>query len=133
MDLYQEPFRKLPASQLISTLEVSDDKTQLRVFIEGTTLEGNEVQRGLLLPLSPGLTAKERLDGSGLTLVNFNEEIQIAQVKFGSVAYKLGFEQGFKLTGFEVPVDRPAKEWVYLAALIFLAGVIFSQRRRQPD
>jgi hypothetical protein len=65
--------------------------------------------------------------------VNFNEEIQIAQVKFGSVAYKLGFEQGFKLTGFEVPVDRPAKEWVYLAALLFLAGVIFSQRRRQPD
>ena len=72
MDLYQEPFSKLPASQLISTLESSDEKTQLRVFIEGTTLEGNEVKRGLLLPLSPGLTAKERLGGSGLTLVNFN-------------------------------------------------------------
>ena len=128
MDLYQEPFRKFPASQLISTLESSDDKTQLRVFIEGTTLEGNEVKRGLLLPLSPGLTAKERLGGSGLTLVNFNEEIQIARVKFGSVADKLGFEQGFKLTGFEVPVDRPAKEWVYLAALFLLVLVVISQR-----
>ena len=128
MDLYQEPFRKLPASQLISTLESSDEKTQLRVFIEGTTLEGNEVKRGILLPLSPGLTAKERLGGSGLTLVNFNEEIQIARVKFGSVADKLGFEQGFKLTGFEVPVDRPAKEWVYLAALFLLVLVVISQR-----
>ena len=128
MDLYQEPFRKFPASQLISTLESSDEKTQLRVFIEGTTLEGNEVKRGLLLPLSPGLTAKERLGGSGLTLVNFNEEIQIARVKFGSVADKLGFEQGFKLTGFEVPVDRPAKEWVYLAALFLLVLVVISQR-----
>jgi hypothetical protein len=130
MDLYKVPFRQLPASKLFPTLESSTDKPQVRLFIEGVNLEGDEVRRGLLLPLAEGSTSEERLQGSGLTLLNFNNEIQITQVKFGSVADKLGFEQGYKITGLEVPVDRPAKEWVYLVALCLLAGVVASQKFR---
>lgn len=131
MDLYKEPFRQLPASQLFSTLESSTDKPQVRLFIEGINLEGDEVRRGLLLPLADGPTSKERLQGSGLTLLNFNNEIQITQVRFGSIADKLGFEQGFKVTGLEIPMERPAKEWIYLVALLLLAGIVASQRSRQ--
>ena len=130
MDLYKEPFRQLPASELFITLEAPDEKAQVRLFVEGMNLEGDDVRRGLLLPLSQGSTAKERLNGAGLTLVNFNDEVQIAQVKFGSVADKLGFEEGFKVTGLEIPVDRPSKEWVHLAALLLLTAVVVSQRRR---
>jgi hypothetical protein len=128
MDLYKEPFERLPATELISTLESSTEKSHIRLFIAGVNLEGNDVQRGLLLPLGQGSTAKERLQKSGLTLLSFNNEVQVAQVKFGSVAAKLGFEQGFKVVGLEVPVDRPPKEWVYIFALMLLGLVITSQK-----
>ena len=128
MDLYKEPFERLPATELISTLESSTEKSHIRLFIAGVNLEGNDVQRGLLLPLGQGSTAKERLQESGLTLLSFNNEVQVAQVKFGSVAAKLGFEQGFKVVGLEVPVDRPPKEWVYIFALMLLGLVITSQK-----
>ena len=49
-----------------------------------------------------------------------------------SGADKAGFEQGFKVTGVEVPADRPAKEWMYLPALLLLAAVSLAQRLRRP-
>ena len=58
------------------------------------------------------------------------DALMVAAVKFGSTAEKLGIEQSFKITAIEVPADRPAKEWLYLPALLLLAGVIWAQRRR---
>ena len=55
---------------------------------------------------------------------------QISQVRFGSVASKLGLEQGFEISALELPVDRPAKEWVFIPALLLLLTVVWSQRRR---
>jgi hypothetical protein len=45
-------------------------------------------------------------------------------------AAKAGFEQGFLVTGIETERARPAKEWLYLPALLVLAGIALAQRRR---
>jgi Domain of unknown function (DUF3394) len=43
---------------------------------------------------------------------------------------RAGFQQGFTITGIETPAPRPTKEWLFIPALIVLAGVILLQRRR---
>lgn len=53
------------------------------------------------------------------------------QVKFGSVAEKLGMEQGFRIVSAEVETERPDKEWMFLPALGLLAVVVALQRRRR--
>jgi len=56
--------------------------------------------------------------------------VQIAAVAFGSTAERLGLEQGLRVTAIEMPADRPAKEWVFLPALVLLAVVAALRRRR---
>jgi len=47
-------------------------------------------------------------------------------------AQKAGFEQGFKITGIEVPADRPAKQWIWLPAFVLL-GAVFALQRVRPE
>lgn len=56
--------------------------------------------------------------------------IQIAAVNLHSAADRAGFEQGFTITGFEIPAPRPAKEWFFIPALAVLGAVYLLQRRR---
>jgi hypothetical protein len=39
-------------------------------------------------------------------------------------------EQGFRIVSAEMPADRPAKEWMFLAAIVLLLLVIALQRAR---
>ncbi|MGH8736683.1 MAG: DUF3394 domain-containing protein [Burkholderiales bacterium] len=43
---------------------------------------------------------------------------------------KAGFEQGFNVTGIETERPRPAKEWLFVPALVLLGGILLLQRRR---
>jgi hypothetical protein len=54
----------------------------------------------------------------------------VVNVRFGSVAEKLGLEPGYAITQVELPADRPAKEWVYLPTLFLLALLAWNQKRR---
>jgi hypothetical protein len=60
------------------------------------------------------------------------DALMVAAVKFGSQAEKLGIEQSFRITAIEVPADRPAKEWMFLPALVLLGLVVWLQRSRRP-
>jgi hypothetical protein len=59
-------------------------------------------------------------------------EVQVIAVSLKGPADKAGFEQGFKVTGIEVPEDRMAKEWMYLPALLLLA-IVFALQRLRPE
>jgi hypothetical protein len=100
------------------------------MWVEGLNLDGKEVRKGVLLPLGAQAPARERLRKAGVTVMALGDEVQVAAVQFGSVAEKLGLEQGFRIVAIEVPAERPAKEWMFIPALVLLAGVVALQRRR---
>jgi len=102
----------------------------LRLRIAGTTLEGKNVTKTVYLPLGKEGSAAQRIRASGLTTLVLPDGIQIAAVGLHSAADKAGFEQGFTITGIEIPAPRPAKEWFFIPALGLLAGVYLLQRRR---
>jgi hypothetical protein len=119
-----------PATELTRIVEEKPANARMRMWIEGETLEGREVSRGVLLPLGPKAPAAQRLRQAGITVVRLGEEARIANVAFGSQADRLGLAVNFRITGIEVPVDRPDKEWMFLPAALLLGMIVFLQRRR---
>ncbi|MFN3566960.1 MAG: TRAP transporter permease, partial [Burkholderiaceae bacterium] len=129
-DMFYPPFEHTSPAQLMKIIEDKPANANLRMWIEGTTLEGKEFSKGVLIPLGPKAPARERLRRAGLSLIALGDDVTIGPVQFGSVAAKLGLEAGFKVTGVELPVERPPKEWMFIPALLLLAAVVLLQRAR---
>ena len=131
MDMLYPPYTTVPASRLSELVESAPANSSLRVWIEGITLEGDEVSKGVLLPLGDTApNARTRLKQSGLTVMALGDSVQVMVVDFGSRAAKLGIEQGFTVTHVELPAERPAKEWIFIPTLLVLALVVALQRAR---
>jgi len=130
-DMLYPPFDEVPAAQMTALIEQAPADAGKRIWIEGMNMDGDDIRKGVLLPLGEPGTARERLARAGLTVMAQGDELLIAAVKFGSPAAKLGIEQGFRIVSAEVPSDRPAKEWLYLPALALLLLVMGLQRARQ--
>src|SRR5690606_27364344 len=138
MDMLYPPYEEIPPTELSRLVEEAPRNANLRVWVEGLSLEGKDVSKGVLLPLGDKAdSASARLARMGLTVMALGDEVQVAAVRFGSQAEKLGLEQGFAVTAIELPSgERPAKEWMFVPAFALLALVWAMQkprtRRKQP-
>ena len=130
-DMLYPPFDEVPAAQMTSLIEQAPAGSGKRVWIEGMNMNGDDIRKGVLLPLGEPGTARERMASAGLTVMAQGDELLIAAVKFGSPAEKLGMEQGFRIVSAEVPAERPAKEWLFLPSLALLLLVMGLQRARR--
>ncbi|MFZ5558526.1 MAG: TRAP transporter permease [Pseudomonadota bacterium] len=136
-DMVYPPYEEIPGKQLLRIAEETPADGRLRIWIEGTTLEGRDVRKGVLLPLGDKGPGKERLAAAGVRVIPDldGESFQVIQVQFGSRAEKLGIEQGFKITKVETAVQRPPKEWMFIPALLLLgavAGLQYLRRGKSP-
>ncbi len=132
MDPLIAPYKQLSGDAAEIAIVGAPRQAQMRVFLSGTSLEGEDVQRGVLMPLGPPATsATERLAGGGIESERVDGGFAVTSVAFGSLAAKLGIEQGFRITAVEVPTERPSQEWMFLPALVLLGWVVRRQRRRR--
>ena len=129
-DMVYPPYEELNGPALAQAVKDAPANTSLRFWVEGLSLDGNEVKKGVLVPLGEPGDVRTRLGHSGMTVMPQGQQWSVMQVKFGSTAEKLGLEQGFAITAVEVESHRPDKEWVFIPALLLLALVVISQRRR---
>jgi len=133
MDMMYPPFVDLPATELSRLVEEAPRNGNLRIWVQGISLEGQDVSKGVLLPLGDKAgSARERLGAMGLTLMTLGDQVQVAAVRFGSQAEKLGLEQGYDIVRIELPSgERPDKEWMYIPAFALIALVWAMQKPRQ--
>ncbi|MBK5102867.1 MAG: TRAP transporter permease [Burkholderiales bacterium] len=129
-DMVYPAHVQAPATEIMKVIEAKPADERLRIWVEGLTMEGREVKKGVLLPLGPKAPARDRLKKIGLTLVTLGTDVSVGQVGFGSQSEKLGMEPGFKITTIELEADRPDKEWMFLPAFLLLALIILLQRAR---
>jgi hypothetical protein len=132
MDMVHPQFDEVKGEQMGQMIAEAPAGASKRVWIEGMNLNGDDVRKGVLLPLGEAGDVKTRLGTSGLTVMADGDALMVAAVKFGSQAEKLGIEQSFRITSMEVPADRPAKEWLFIPALLLLGLVVWLQRGRRP-
>ena len=131
LDLVEPPFELAPGASLVERAAAAPADAGLRVRIEGTTLEGKDVKKTVLLPLGNAGTGAQRIAGAGLRVMALPAGTQVMSVGLNSAADKAGFEQGFMITGVETARSRPAKEWLFVPALLILGAVAWLQRRRR--
>jgi len=135
IDRFAPKYVDAPVSQLFAEADKLDDDDWLVLRIAGENIEGKAITKTVALPMGKGKTGRERIRAGGVTLVALGNEMQVADVKFGSRARKLGVEQGYKVVGIQLDnPDRPSDFWVFIPALLIAALVWFLQglRLRPP-
>jgi hypothetical protein len=131
IDRFHAKYVAAPVSQIYELAEKVAHDEWLVVEIAGENLEGKEVRKTVALPMGEGATGRDRIRAGGVTLAQLGDDLEVANVKFGSRARKLGVEQGFRIVDVQVPNPaRPSQNWVFLPALLLVGLVWWRQGRR---
>ena len=131
IDRFAPKYIDAPVSQLFAEADKLEDDEWLVLRIAGENLEGRPVTKTVALPMGKGKNGRERIRAGGVTLVALGGDMEVADVKFGSRARKLGIEQGYKVVGIQLEnPDRPSDFWVFIPAALIALLVWFLQGLR---
>jgi len=135
IDRIHPKYISAPATEIFAQADKLAEDEWLVIAIAGTNVEGEAITKTVALPMGKGNNGRERLRDGGVTITQLGNEVEIANVKFGSRARKLGVEQGFKIQQLQLPNPaRPSPHWVLLpaAALALLVWWLQGRRRLRP-
>ena len=132
MDIVHDPYRSIPHAQLEQSLERLDKGSNLRVQVAGEDDIGQPRTFFVLVPVPEGANGAERLNKLGLLLMEDGDRTIVDMVTYGSPAADLGFEFDQEIVEILAPVDRWAKEWMWIPAVGVFLLVFGLQWRRRP-
>ena len=131
MDQVSSPYEMAPPAHISEVAESKPDGGNLRLVASGTTLEGRDITRTVLLPMGRAAPGQERLERTGLFLRDGEEgRVFISRVGFGSQAERLGLDFGWEIVSVEVPADRPPRQLFYIPAFLLLGLILAFQWRK---
>ncbi|MFT5808589.1 MAG: TRAP transporter 4TM/12TM fusion protein [Moritella dasanensis] len=130
-DMVYPPVEEVSPQHIEQVLADLPIGTDIRLRVEGETLDGAFQTKIVQLPFAEdAITGTERLLSTGLELRFGDDKTIVDMVGFGSPAEKSGIDFDWNILMVERPLDRPAKEFLFIPALLLLAGIAFGQRRR---
>ena len=121
----------VPPTQIIEMVEQLPSNSDLRLFVEGESLDGDLVSKMVVLPMGKTASGKARLEQAGLELRTEKQRVFVEMVVFDSLAQKAGIDFDWEILSLQVPTARPAKQWMFVPALLLLGGIVWRQRSRQ--
>ena len=121
----------VPPTQIIEMVEKLPPNSDLRLFVEGESLDGDLVSKMVVLPMGKTASGKARLEQAGLELRTEKQRVFVEMVVFDSLAQKAGIDFDWEILSLQVPTARPAKQWMFVPALLLLGGIVWRQRSRQ--
>ena len=133
MDQVYPPLIEKPGSELFVMAEAIGEGDQLKIRIKGEDLNGNAVDKVVSLTMGAPGTGAERVANLGIELRSDEEKAIVDNVGFDSPAAKAGIDFDFEITNILAKADRPAKQLLYIPALILLGFIIMIQRGRRRD
>ena len=131
-DMIYPPLRELPPTELVVSAAALEDQGELRVRASGETVDGDHVERSLLLPLRTDMAGgEERLADAGVILAqDAKGRVMVESLEWGSPAQEAGLDLEWEIKALIVETERPAKQWFYLPVMLLLSAVALLQRRR---
>lgn len=131
LDQITPEYDELPARALTRVVDEVPAQGFLRLRVEGVDMDGRDVSKVVMFRLGETGPAAQRLRSVGLGIATVGEQVNVADVGFGSPAERFGVEFGWTVASVLVPsAERPAKEVVYIPALLLLGLVALMQRPR---
>jgi len=135
MDMIYDPLVKVDATQIYEVAEQQPKNGLLRVHVMGETLEGDMVDKVVMLPVGAPGPGKERVEiAAGLELRQEGEKMFVENIVFGSAADKQKIDFDWEIVDVQKKADTPNKRWFYIPALLLLMFVWKVQTvRRDQD
>jgi hypothetical protein len=131
IDQLAPKYVSAPAADIYKVADTLLEDEWLVVGISGENIDGNPITKTVAIPMGKGTSGRERLRDAGVTLMQLGADFEVANVKFGSRAKKLGLEQGYKIQELKLPnPQRPSQYWVFLPALLLSVLVWRMQGQR---
>jgi len=119
IDQIAPKYVSAPAADIYKVTDTLLEDEWLVVGIAGENIDGNMQTKTVAIPMGKGASGRERLREAGVTLIQKGMDFEVANVKFGSRAKKLGLEQGYTIQELKLPnPHRPSPYWVFLPALL---------------
>ena len=130
MDRISPPTHAIAPAHLLESVVDLPAGAEIRLRAEGLTLEGDEAQRTVVFQLPAGNTVAQRFSELGLAFRTEDSSLLVDAIEFGSAAEQAGLDFDWVILGAELSAEQPAKQWMFLPALLLLAGIIWRQRSR---
>ncbi|MEH6628793.1 MAG: TRAP transporter permease [Motiliproteus sp.] len=131
IDQIVDPYQELPVSALESAINATAVDAPIRLRISGEDDVGDPKQFMAVLNLPAGTDATERLSKVGLTLFASDQGLEVDATEIGSPAAQSGLDAFQVIESLDVPNPQPAKQWVYIPAVLLILLVRMLQRRRR--
>lgn len=129
-DKVYPPMEEFPAVEMEERMMTLRPGDPLRLRVSGTNIEGNRVDRVVVMSIDNNLeTYQERLNSTGLMLREQDDRLFVQSVRFNSSADRAGLFFGWEVTNIVAPTERPVKEWMFIPALVLLGLLAWNQRR----
>ena len=130
MDYVSPPFEEVPPTEIAAAAEATEPGQNLRLRIAGVDQYGDPIENVVLLEVGEGATGDEKLAAAGLTLLDQDGKVLVDDVAFDSAAQKAGLDWDQEILLVRKPASQPTKYWMFIPAILLLAGIIWIQRRR---
>ena len=130
-DKIHPPIISIEPAKIIEVAEAAPDNGKLRFTVEGTNIDGDHVQKIVVLPLGERASGEERLAHAGFAIRTENEKVFIDYVEFFGQAQKAGIGIDWEITTVNQLADRPEKYWMFIPAFLLLFFVGYLQIRRR--
>jgi TRAP transporter 4TM/12TM fusion protein len=121
----------IAATQIIEKASQVPDQGRLQMTVAGETLDGDFVDRTVMLPMGASGDGERRLDDAGIGIRTEGEKVFVDYVTFSSPAQNLGIDFDWEITGLVVATDRPPKHLMFIPALGLLGAIAWLQIRRR--
>ena len=132
MDRIYDPLEKVEASKIYEVAEALPNNGLLRVHVMGETLEGDMVDKVVMLPVGEPGPGKERIEMvAGLELREEGGKMLVENIVFGGPAEKQKIDFDWEVVDVQQKADTPDKRWFYIPAILLLIVVWRSQTSRR--
>ncbi len=133
MDMVYAPYNDVAPSEIAEAAAEAPAGEYLRLKVAGVNDVGDPIEFTALLPIGNEATGQERLDASGVTLIDGDDgAVIVDDVAFDSPAQEAGLDWDQQILSVQVPNEQPTKYLVFIPALLVLALVVLMQRGRGP-
>ncbi len=128
------PMVNKDASQLASVIEGLKPGEQFRIQTRGLDLDGNETTKVVVFNINEEVkNSANPLQQLGLVMQMNEETATIEMPTYDSQAQASGMDWGWEIINVQTKAERPAKQWVFIPALLLIGLIAWSQRRRRDQ
>jgi hypothetical protein len=131
MDRIVDPFEVRDGAALLDEALDIPSGTSVRLHILGEDEIGNDRRFVVLLPTGEGDNTRDRLMDAGVELMDDGGKALVDAVSFDSRAEHAGLTFDQVIERIEIARPQPAKELIFIPALLLLVPLVMMQRRRR--